>query len=51
METVFILLAVLAAFGIVACVSGYDSTDRFDSAEWERRAHWQAFGGDGKLCD
>lgn len=41
---VLFIIAVLV-FGILAYVVGSDSTERFDSLEWERRAQWWSLGG------
>lgn len=34
------LLAVLVALGVTAWYWGYDSSESFDSEEWERRRTW-----------
>ena len=45
MAIVFIALGALIVFALLSWLCGYDSTERFDSAEWERREHWQGFSG------
>lgn len=43
MEIVLFVLGALIIFAILSWYCGYDSTERFDSPEWERREHWQGF--------
>ena len=38
-----IIVLILVAFTIAALKWGFDSTDGFDSQEWERRRAWTAF--------
>ena len=41
MEAIIILI-VLAAFTLAATRWGFDSRERFDSPEWERRRIWRS---------
>lgn len=43
MEIVFFILGALIVFAMLSWLCGYDSTERFDSPEWERRGEWQGF--------
>lgn len=46
MVTLFIVLAAFVIFDLAASRWGADSTDRFASAEWNRRRHWRVSGDD-----
>jgi hypothetical protein len=43
METIIILLLILAAFNVATFLWGFDSRDGVDSPEWVRRRSWRAF--------
>jgi len=43
-----VILVVLLLFAALAWVAGADSREPWNSQEWERRQHWQGFGGDGQ---
>lgn len=38
-----ILIVLMIAFGLLAWKWGFDSREKMDSPEWERREHWSAF--------
>jgi hypothetical protein len=40
METILILLTLIILLDITSFRWGFDSTEQFDSAEWERRTAW-----------
>ena len=42
METLLILIMVVIVLDISALCWGFDSTEKIDSPEWERRATWYA---------
>ena len=41
METLLILILLVIVLDIASVRWGYDSTDKLDSPEWERRAAWR----------
>lgn len=43
METILLLLVIVLMLDLAALRWGYDSRDRFDSLEWEKRRNWSAF--------
>lgn len=45
MEFVLFILGALVVFAMLSLLCGYDSRDRFDSAEWKRRGEWRGFSG------
>jgi hypothetical protein len=46
MELVLFTL-IVSLVGVLATRSGFDSTERLDSAEWDRRHRWGEGRGDG----
>jgi hypothetical protein len=40
METLLVFIMLVIALDIVALRWGFDSTEKIDSPEWERRATW-----------
>jgi len=46
METLPIVVTLFIVFDIVSFRWGYDSREKFDSPEWERRATWGVLAGD-----
>ena len=42
METLLIVVMLLIVLDIAALRWGFDSTEKIDSPEWERRATWYA---------
>jgi hypothetical protein len=42
METLLILIMLVVVLDIASLLWGYDSTEKMDSPEWERRATWDA---------
>ena len=42
METLLVLILLAIALDIAALRWGFDSTEKIDSSEWERRATWSA---------
>jgi hypothetical protein len=42
METLLVLIVLVIVLDIVTLRWGFDSTDKIDSPEWERRATWYA---------
>jgi hypothetical protein len=40
METLLILIMLVVVLDIASLRWGYDSTEKLDSPEWERRAAW-----------
>jgi hypothetical protein len=40
MLTIIIILALFIVLDIAALRWGFDSTERINSCEWERRTHW-----------
>lgn len=40
METLLILILLVVVLDIAALRWGFDSTEKIDSPEWERRANW-----------
>ena len=42
METLFVLVLLVIALDIATLRRGFDSTEKMDSPEWERRAIWYA---------
>ncbi len=43
METLLILIMLVVVLDIASLRWGYDSTEKIDSPEWERRAATQAY--------
>jgi nitrogen fixation-related uncharacterized protein len=41
METLLIVVMVFIVLDIASLRWGFDSTEKFDSPEWERRATWR----------
>ena len=41
METVIILLIAVLVLGVASRQWGFDSTEKIDSSEWERRRQWR----------
>jgi len=41
MTTILIFFALLVGLVIAALLWGFDSTDKIDSPEWERRRNWR----------
>lgn len=48
MDLFLTLLVIFAIFAVIAWAGGADSAECANSREWERRQHWQGFGGDGQ---
>ena len=46
METLPIVVTLFIVFDFVSFRWGYDSREKFDSPEWERRATWGVLAGD-----
>jgi hypothetical protein len=42
METLFVLIPLVIVLDIATLRLGFDSTEKIDSPEWERRAIWYA---------
>ena len=42
METLLVMILLVIALDIASLRWGFDSTERIDSPEWERRANWYA---------
>jgi hypothetical protein len=47
MDMLLTVLLILVVFAVIAGAAGADSGECANSGEWERRQHWQGFGGDG----
>jgi hypothetical protein len=45
METLLILILLVIAFDIASLRWGFDSTEKLDSPEWERRVAWRVLEG------
>jgi hypothetical protein len=49
MEEFLIVLALLIALDLASLRWGFDSTDKIDSPEWERRSIWRASDNDATM--
>jgi hypothetical protein len=47
MQTLLILILLLIVLDIVSLRWGFDSTEKIDSPEWERRTAWHASPDEG----
>ena len=45
METLLIVILLVVVLDIASLRWGYDSTEKLDSPEWERRAAWRLLEG------
>ncbi len=45
METLFIVILLFLVLDIASLLWGFDSTEKMDSPEWERRTAWHASDG------
>jgi hypothetical protein len=45
METLFIVIMLFIVLDIASLLWGFDSTEKIDSPEWERRTAWHASHG------
>jgi hypothetical protein len=45
METLLILMMLVIVLDIASVRWGFDSTEKMDSPEWERRAAWRVLEG------
>jgi hypothetical protein len=45
METLLILIMLVVVLDIASLRWGYDSSEKLDSPEWERRAAWRVLEG------
>ena len=45
METLLILMMLVIVLDIASVRRGFDSTEKMDSPEWERRAAWRVLEG------
>jgi hypothetical protein len=41
MAMILILLILFIVLAVASCYWGFDSTDKVDSPEWERRRNWR----------
>ncbi len=52
METLLILILLVVVLDFVSLRWGYDSTEKMDSPEWERRVAWRVLeGSDKSRCE
>lgn len=52
METLLILIMLIVALDIASLRWGYDSTEKIDSPEWERRTAWRLLeDSDNSRCE